>query len=82
MPRPRSSQYGPPKTVKFPREILAEIKRTMRLLRGFSEQDTIRLAVEIGLGHLRLIDYKVGDVINAAANAIKSVPPPTPPPAA
>lgn len=53
MPRPRSSNLGPPMTVKFHKATCTDIRDVTEEIGADSEQDVIRRACKIGLVLLR-----------------------------
>ena len=67
MPRPSKEIPDIPRSVRFPLPLLAQIKAVKAKMPGYSEQEVIRLAVEIGLVALARVRYRVAQLVAEAA---------------
>ncbi|MFT4177508.1 MAG: hypothetical protein QM627_12760 [Luteolibacter sp.] len=66
VPRPTKTNKPTPSSVRIPSELLLEIKKVAEVM-SKSDAEVIRLATEIGLEHLRRIDYEIAKAVVDAA---------------
>lgn len=58
--------YGPPTPLRLPRKLDDQIAHAAEML-GMSKQDTMRLAMSIGLEDLKRLDYNLAKALVSAA---------------
>lgn len=66
MARPKKPRIDKPFALRIPPYLLSQVKETAELMQK-SDQEIIRLATEIGLEHLRRIDYNLAKAVVDAA---------------
>lgn len=64
---PRTSK---PMALRIPPDLMQQIKEVGKIM-GKADQEVIRLATEIGLEHLRRVNYNIASPILDASESIK-----------
>lgn len=62
MARPPKTTKQTPSSIRIPKDLMIDVKRVAEIMNK-SDAEVIRIATEIGLEHLRRIDYSIAKAV-------------------